>query len=89
MPRFTEERKKYLEVWVFFDIFCQFHSIKVDRKRKYGFIADYAFRNRVDSTKAQGIRHNWLSVIRNTLRLDLGTIQNGDVGIRHKFFPNR
>ena len=44
---------------------------------------------RVDSTKAHGIRHNWLSGIRNTLRLDLGTIQNGDVGIRHKFFPNR
>ena len=35
-------------------------------------------------TKAHGIRPNWLSGIRHTVRLDLGTIQNRDVGIRHK-----
>ena len=28
-------------------------------------------------TKAHGIRHNWLSGIRHTLRLDLGTIHLG------------
>ena len=28
-------------------------------------------------TKAHGIRHNWLSRIRHTLRLDLGTIHWG------------
>ena len=28
-------------------------------------------------TKAHGIRHNWLSGIRHTLRLDLGTINLG------------
>ena len=39
-------------------------------------------------TKAHGIRHNWLSGLRNTLRLELGTIQNGDVGIRHKFLTD-
>ena len=39
-------------------------------------------------TKAHGIRHNWLSGLRNTLRLELGTIQNGDVGIRHEFLTD-
>ena len=40
-------------------------------------------------TKAHGIRHKWLSGLRNTLRLELGTIQNGDVGIRHKILADR
>ena len=40
-------------------------------------------------TKAHGIRHKWLSGLRNTLRLEIGTIQNGDVGIRHKFLIDR
>ena len=35
-------------------------------------------------TKAHGIRPNWLSGIGHTVRLDLGTIQNRDIGIRHK-----
>ena len=30
-------------------------------------------------TKAHGIRPNWLSELRNTLRLDLGTLQNRDL----------
>ena len=33
--------------------------------------------SRGNHTKAHGIRHNWLSGIRHTLRLDLGTIHLG------------
>ena len=36
-------------------------------------------------TKAHGIRPNGVDGLRNTLRLDLGTLQNRDIGIRHNF----
>ena len=58
-------------------------------ERPRNIIFGYDISRTGNHTKAHGIRPNSLSGIRHTVRLDLGTIQNRDIGIRHKLLSHR